>query len=211
MNTHLPDPIRSLALMFRALPGVGPKSALRFVYALLKSPKEKTEQLAAALLSLHDHVKSCTGCGAFTMQSPCSICRDGNRDGSVLCVVAESRDISTFEFTGEYRGRYFVLGGLLSPLDGTTPDKLQGEQLAALIETQQNLKEIILAFNPDMKGEATVLYLTKRLAAYPVRITTLARGLPTGADLEYADEVTLADALRGRRQVANQKQGQSAI
>ncbi|MBI4280998.1 recombination protein RecR [Candidatus Uhrbacteria bacterium] len=199
MNIHLPDPVRELAILFKMLPGVGPKTALRFVYALLKESPQKTEQLARAMLSLHQRLKICSSCGGFTLQDPCLICRDSNRDASLLCVVAESRDIATIELTGEFQGHYFVLGGLLSPLDGITPDLLRVDSLIERASGQPEIKEIILALNPDLKGESTILYLTKQLMPLGKILTTLARGLPLGADLEYADEVTLADALKGRR------------
>lgn len=203
MNSHLPDPIRTLAHLFRDLPGVGPKTALRFVFGLLKEPREKSERLARALLALHAQVKSCIGCGAFTMTSPCALCKDPARDTRALCVVAESRDIATIEATGEFQGQYFVLGGVLSPLEGSTPDVLRTEDLASRLASHPEITEVILAFSPDLRGESTILYLVKRLQNLPVRVTKLARGLPLGADLEYADEVTLADALKGRRDVVD--------
>ena len=188
-------------MQFRSLPGVGPKTALRFVFALLKEPREKAERLAQMLINLHAHVKSCTECGSYAMKSPCAICLDGKRDSQALCIVAESRDIATLETTGEFRGYYFVLGGLLSPLEGATPDTLRIQTLLDRLAGHPEVKEVIFAFNPDLRGESTVLYLAKQLAQFPVTLTTLARGLPLGADLEYADEVTLADALKGRRAV----------
>ncbi|MBI4133524.1 recombination protein RecR [Candidatus Uhrbacteria bacterium] len=202
MNTHLPDPIRALAQLFKELPGVGPKTALRFVFALLREPREKSERLARALLSLHAHIKTCATCGVFTSHNPCATCKDPKRDPRILCVVAESRDIATIESTGEYSGRYFVLGGLLSPLEGSTPDTLRVTELADRLSAHPEIKEVVLAFSPDLRGESTILFLVKRLQGYPVKLTRLARGLPLGADLEYADEVTLADALKGRREIA---------
>lgn len=179
---------------------MGPKTALRFVYALLAKSPTDVSKLARTLLALHDHIKACQGCGAFTSANPCNICKDPKRDAAMICVVAESRDISTIEGTGEYNGRYHVLGGLLSPLEGSTPDTLRiGELFSKL--SQGTVKEVVLAISHDLRGESTMLYLGKRLAQYPAKITRLARGLPLGADIEYADEVTLADALRGRKEI----------
>lgn len=201
MNQHLPDPIRNLSILFRELPGVGPKTALRFVFALLKSPKITSERLAHALLTIHNQIKTCENCGCFTMQSTCSICKNNNRDKSLLCVVAESRDIASIEATGEFNGYYFVLGGLLSPIEGVTPGTLRINELLGRVRIENEIKEIILAFSPDLKGESTTLYLSKYLQNFSVRITKLGRGLPLGADLEYADEVTLSDALKGRKEI----------
>lgn len=204
MNQHLPDPIRNLAQMFRELPGVGPKTALRFVFALLKRSPQEAEQLAESIRRLHHTVQTCENCWAYTMSAPCAICKDPNRDAAILCVVAESRDIATIEATEEFNGRYFVLGGLLSPLEGSTPDLLRMAELVTHLKSHPETQEMILAFSPDLRGESTMLYLSKRLSDIPIVMTKLARGLPLGADLEYADEVTLADALRGRRKIERQ-------
>lgn len=200
MNNYLPDPIRSLAALFKELPGVGPKTALRFVFSLLKKTPADAERLARALLSLHAHVKTCTECGAYATNSPCTICKDQKRNSTTICIIAESRDIAVIEATGEFNGRYHVLGGLLSPIEGVTPETLRLNELSTRL-LSGNITEIILALSNDLKGESTTLFLVKRLASYPIKITRLARGLPLGADLEYADEVTLADALRGRREI----------
>lgn len=199
MNQHLPDPIRNLAQLFRKLPGVGPKTALRFVFALLAAPGEESERLARSLMTLRSQVKTCGRCGSFTMGNPCEICRDERRDPSILCIVAESRDIATIEATGQFQGYYFVLGGLLSPLEGTTPAELRTTALINRINETPALRELVLGFSSDLRGESTILYLSKLLLNYSLRLTTLARGLPLGTDLEYADEVTLGDALRERR------------
>ncbi len=202
MNSHLPDPIRVLAALFKELPGVGPKTALRFVFALLKRPPVEVQKLARALLTLHQAIKNCETCGAIASKTPCALCLDEKRDSALLCLVAESRDIAALESTGEFNGRYHVLGGLLSPLEGSTPDLLRLDELFNRLG-QGQIKEVILAFSPDLRGESTMLFLMKRLSTYPLRITRLARGLPLGAELEYADEVTLGDALRGRREVVD--------
>ncbi len=200
MNNYLPDPIRALAALFKELPGVGPKTALRFVFSLLKKSPADAERLARGLLALHSHVKTCTACGAYAVNSPCTICKDPKRDQNILCLIAESRDIAVIEATGEFNGRYHILGGLLSPIEGATPDTLRLNELFTRLASG-GITEIIFALSNDLKGESTSLFLVKRLANYPVKITRLARGLPMGADLEYADEVTLADALRGRREI----------
>lgn len=201
MNNHLPDPIRNLAQLFRELPGVGPKTALRFVFALLKRSPQDAGQLAESIHRLHRTVQTCESCGAYTMSASCAICKDQNRDPTILCVVAESRDIATIESTGEFNGRYFVLGGLLSPLEGSTPDMLRITELVRYLAQHPAVQEVILAVSPDLRGESTMLYLSKRLAALSITISKLGRGLPLGADIEYADEVTLADALRSRRKI----------
>lgn len=204
MNNHLPDPIRNLAMLFRELPGVGPKTALRFVFSLLKKSDVDTTRLARAIATLKQNVKTCDECGSFTTHNPCAICKDSNRTKNILCVVAESRDIATIESTAEFNGQYFVLGGLLSPIEGSTPDMLRIDTLLDRLNGQTEIQEIVLAFSPDLRGESTILYLTKHLSHLPVKLTKLARGLPLGADLEYADEVTLGDALRGRREIEQQ-------
>jgi len=204
MNQYLPDPIKSLAILFQELPGVGPKTALRFVFSLLNKHRDNTEKLARTLMALHNHIKFCDICGAYAIKNPCTICADATRQKNILCVVAESRDISTIEMTDEYQGQYHVLGGLLSPIEGATPDILRIRELEERISTGV-FTELLLAFSSDIKGETTALFLSNQLRPYEIKITKLARGLPLGADLEYADEVTLADALRGRREVEQPK------
>jgi recombination protein RecR len=182
------------------LPGIGRKTALRLTYHLLKQTPEQSRRLADALRTLSDKVRPCSRCFNLTEEELCGICRDPRRDPTLICVVEEAADIGAIERAGEYRGQYHVLGGRLSPLDGVTPDDLTIPQLVKRVETTSNgVREIILATNPSLEGEATALYVQRQLTTYPVSITRIARGLPVGGDLEYADGVTIAQALSARR------------
>lgn len=194
-----PEPITNLVAAFARLPGVGPKTALRYVYYLLKQPKADLHVMARALLELGERIQTCPTCFTYTERALCEHCADDRRDKSILCVVEEPRDISTIEATNMYHGRYHVLGGVLSPIEGMTPEALRIRELVERVQTG-NITEIILALSPTNQGEATILYLTKLLSPH-VSVTRLARGLPMGATLEFADEVTLGDALKGRRKV----------
>jgi len=178
------------------LPGVGRKSAQRHVFYLLKAPAEDVEALAQSILELKTKVRYCSICFNITEQDPCPICSDETRDKSTICVVEEPHDLVAFEKTGEYKGLYHCLGGVLSPLDGIGPDDLHIKELLARID--ENVKEIIVATNPSTEGEATALYLTKLLKPLNLKITRIARGIPVGSDLEFADEITLTRALQGR-------------
>lgn len=180
------------------LPGIGRKTALRLTYHLLKQPPEQSRRLAEALRTLSDKVRPCSRCFNLTEDELCVICRDPRRDAALICVVEEAADIGAIERAGEYRGQYHVLGGRLSPLDGVTPDDLTISQLVRRVEGG-GIREVILATNPSLEGEATALYLQRQLTTFPVSITRLARGLPVGGDLEYADGVTIAQALSARR------------
>lgn len=197
---RFPEAIQNAAAALSRLPGVGPKTALRYVFFLLKQPKSDLPMMAKMITDLGEKVKVCNQCFAYTETERCEICRDEQRDGSLLCVVEESRDIATIEATNMYQGRYHVLGGTLNPIEGVTPEVLNAKELADRLKENSEVREIILAFSPDVHGEATMMYLTKQLAPLNIKITRLARGLPTGASLEYADEVTLGDALKGRRE-----------
>ncbi len=184
------------------LPGIGRKTALRLTYHLLKQPKEQSRRLAEALRTLSDKVRACSQCFNLTEEELCVICRDPRRDPTLICVVEESADIGAIERAGEYRGHYHVLGGRLSPLDGVTPDDLTIPQLVRRIErTDSGVREVILATNPSLEGEATALYVQRQLVAYSLSVTRIARGLPVGGDLEYADGVTIAQALSARREM----------
>lgn len=180
------------------LPGIGRKTALRLTYHLLKQQPEQSRRLADSLLALAERVRPCARCFNLTEEELCSICRDPRRDAAVICTVEEAADIGAIERAGEYRGQYHVLGGRLSPLDGVTPDDLTIPQLVRRVEGGE-VREVILATNPSLEGEATALYVQRQLAAYPLSITRIARGLPVGGDLEYADGVTIAQALSARR------------
>lgn len=182
------------------LPGIGRKTALRLTYHLLKQPKEQSRRLADALRTLSDKVRACSKCFNLTEEELCVICRDPRRDPTLICVVEEAADIGAIERAGEYRGHFHVLGGRLSPLDGVTPDDLTIPQLVRRIEqTESGVREVILATNPSLEGEATALYVQRQLASFPLSVTRIARGLPVGGDLEYADGVTIAQALSARR------------
>ena len=182
------------------LPGIGRKTALRLAFHLLKAPEEEARKLSRAIQVVRDRVRACTECGNLTEQSPCEICRSNRRDGTTLCVVEEASDIMAIERTGEYRGLYHVLGGRLSPLDGVGPAELNVSPLLHRVGAGV-VREVVLATNPSVEGEATALYLNKLIAPLGVRVTRIARGLPVGGDLEYADGVTIAEALNGRREL----------
>ena len=182
------------------LPSVGQKSAQRLALHLLRASREEALQLAEAIRAVKEHVGFCGLCGNFSEQDPCLICRDEQRDGSLVCVVEQPVDVLAFERTGQFKGRYHVLGGALSPLDGTHPEDLRIRQLLERLQ-REPIKEVILATNPNVAGEATALYLSRLLAPLGVRVTRIARGVPMGSDLEYSDLVTLARALQGRREV----------
>jgi recombination protein RecR len=195
---HFPEPIANLVAAFSRLPGVGPKTALRYVFYLLKQPATDLDVMARALIQLGERVQICTKCFTYTEQDICDICRDPKRDRSKLCVVEESRDISTIESTQVYQGLYHVLGGNLNPIEGMTPDTIRIRELQTNLEQNPEITEVILALSPTSHGEATMMYLSKRLQSPNRSLTRLARGLPVGATLEFADEVTLGDALTGR-------------
>ena len=180
------------------LPGIGRKTALRLTYHLLKQPPEQSRRLADALLTLSEKVRPCTRCFNLTEEELCSICRDPRRDPALICVVEDAADIGAIERAAEFRGQYHVLGGRLSPLDGITPEDLAIGQLVQRVEAGE-VREVILATNPSLEGEATALYVQRQLVTLPVTVSRIARGLPVGGDLEYADGVTIAQALSARR------------
>ncbi len=180
------------------LPGIGRKTAQRLTYHLLRQPAEQTRRLAAALVTLAERVRPCERCYNLTEEALCAICRDARRDASVICAVEESSDIGAIERAGEFRGYYHVLGGRLSPLDGVGPEDLTIAQLEQRVAAGE-VREVIVATNPSIEGEATALYVQRRLSAHSVTVSRIARGLPVGGDLEYADGVTIAQALLARR------------
>src|SRR6058998_3974487 len=190
--------IDDLATELSKLPGIGRKTALRLTYHLLKQSKEQSRRLAESLLTLSDRVRPCERCFNLTEDAICSICRDPRRDQSLVCVVEEPSDIGAIERAGEFRGLYHVLGGRLSPLDGIGPENLHVDDLVRRVATNE-IKEVILATNPSLEGEATALYVQRQLASRPITVSRIARGLPVGGDLEYADGVTIAQALAARR------------
>jgi recombination protein RecR len=188
----------------KKLPTIGQKSAQRLAMHLLKMPKEDALRLADVIRIVKEQVGYCNRCGNFSEQDPCLICSDPQRDPTLLCVVEQPVDVLAFERTGTFRGRYHVLGGALSPLDGTTPDDLRIQSLLQRLSGaggEQAVTEVILATNPNVAGEATALYIARLLAPLGVKVTRIARGVPMGSDLEYSDLVTLARALQGRREL----------
>jgi recombination protein RecR len=196
--------IDELTAELARLPGIGRKTALRLTFFLLKRSPEEARRLARAIETVAERVRECSRCGTLTEADPCGICTDPGRDPSTICVVEEAADVGAIERTGQYRGYYHVLGGRLSPLDGIGPDELNIEGLLRRLreaEAGRGVNELIIATNPSVEGEATALYLQKLVRPQGVRVTRLARGLPVGGDLEYADGVTIAEALSGRREL----------
>jgi recombination protein RecR len=192
--------IDNLVAQLTRLPGIGSRTAQRLAFHLLQVPKQEAIALAEAIHEVKDRVRFCSECGNLTEEETCTICRDGRRDHSVICVVEQPVDLLSVERTAEYRGLYHVLGGALSPLDGVEPEHLRIDELLARV-SRNGVTEVVLATNPNMTGEATAAYLADRLRGR-VRVTRLASGLPVGGDLEYADEVTLGRALAGRREMS---------
>lgn len=194
--------IEELTTELSRLPGIGRKTALRLTYFLLKRAPEESRRLASAIEAVAERVRECSRCGNLTETDPCELCADPRRDGSIICVVEEAADIGAIEGTGKFRGRYHVLGGRLSPLEGIGPAELNMERLLQRLAGEDSpVEELIIATNPSVEGEATALYLQKLVRPQGVRVTRLARGLPVGGDLEYADGVTIAEALAGRREL----------
>ncbi|MHB8462520.1 MAG: recombination mediator RecR [Vulcanimicrobiaceae bacterium] len=198
MSQTLAQPVAALINEFSKLPTVGPKTAARLVFHLLNRPRNEAQALADAIMAMKDKVRFCTSCFSLTENDPCAICSDERRDAHTFCVVAEAKDIFAIERAQSYRGRYHVLCGLISPMDGVGPADLRVKELVERIGRERPT-EIILATNPNAEGEATAMYLSRLLAPLGPRITRLASGLPIGGDLDYADEVTIARALEGRR------------
>lgn len=193
-------PVQDLIDELGRLPGVGPKSAQRIAFHLLKVPAEDALRLSRAIAEAKARVTFCTRCFNIAEGAECSICSDDRRDPSVVCVVEESRDIVAVEKTGEFRGRYHVLQGAISPIEGIGPDQLRVKELLGRLEPE-GVQEVILCTNPNIEGEATAMYLGRLLKPLGVKVTRIASGLPVGGDLEYADELTLGRALEGRREV----------
>ncbi|MGH7276247.1 MAG: recombination mediator RecR [Candidatus Rokuibacteriota bacterium] len=197
---YYPEPVARLIEALQRLPGIGPKTAQRLTFFLLKRPVDEVRELSESLVAVKEKIVYCRTCFNVTDEDPCRICADPARDGRLLCVVEEPNDLMAMERTGEYRGRYHVLLGALSPLDGIGPDELKVRELLTRLETDP-VREVILATNPNVEGDATAIYLAKLLRPLDLRVTRIARGLPVGGDLEYADEVTLTRALEGRREM----------
>lgn len=193
-------PLARLVEQFRRLPGIGPKSAARLAYYILAMDKAQARELAESIIDAKDKISYCSVCFDLTDSDPCRICRSEERNAELICVVEEPRDVAAMERTREYRGRYHVLHGSLSPLDGIGPDELRLKEL--LIRMQDGrVREVIMATNPDVEGEATAMYIARLLKPLGIKVTRIGHGLPVGGDLEYADEVTLAKALENRREM----------
>ena len=194
------EPVSRLIEELGKLPGIGPKSAARLTYHLLRIPEAEARALAEAIIAVKEKTVLCSSCQNITDSNPCAICGSKERDHSIICVVKEPLDIMALERTGQYKGLYHVLHGVLSPMDGIGPDDLKIKELLQRLKTNP-VKEVILATNPNLEGEATAMYLQRLLSPFGVRLTRLARGLPVGGYLEYADEVTLTHALEGRQEM----------
>ena len=184
---------------FQRLPGIGSKSAARLAYYLLRSPRDEADRLASAITESREAVRRCSVCNTLTETDPCEICSDDRRDASLLCVVEEPGNVAAIEKTREFRGRYHVLWGALSPLRGIGPDEIDVAGLVSRVTPE--VREVVLATNPNVEGETTALYIAKRLKPSGVRVTRIAFGLPVGGDIEYADEVTMARSLENRREL----------
>jgi len=198
----LPLPIQNLIDELSKLPGIGTKSAQRLAFYLLRCPDQDINNLAQAIGNLKKKIRFCERCFNLSEQNLCPICRDPGRDKSIICVVEDSLDIVALEKTEEYKGIYHVLHGVISPVDGLGPEQLKIKELISRIkQSKDKMKEIILATNPSLEGEATAMYLLRQLKPLGVKVTRIARGLPAGGDLEYADEITLTNALKGRMEI----------
>jgi recombination protein RecR len=194
------EPVARLIDEFSKLPGIGPKTAQRLTYFLLRAPSEQAHALAEALVRMKERTVFCSVCFNMTELDPCAVCQDQRRDRASICVVEEPLDVLALERTRVFRGLYHVLHGAISPVDGIGPEDLRIRELLDRVE-REKIGEVVLATNPNLEGEATAMFIHRQLRSLPVRVTRLARGLPVGGDLEYADEVTLSRALEGRREM----------
>jgi recombination protein RecR len=194
------DSLAKMITELQKLPGIGPKSAQRLAFFLLGSSRQSVEELTGAILQAKDRLKYCSQCFNITDIDPCKICSDSSRRDDLLCVVADPKDLVAIERSGVYNGKYHVLGGVISPLDGVEPDSLRIKELLSKLDNGR-IKELVLAISPTTEGEATVIYLNKLLRPLGVKTTKIAYGLPIGADMDYADPATLSKALEGRREV----------
>ena len=195
-----PKAIATLIEQFQKFPSVGPKSAQRMAFYLLRLPRNDVENLAKAIIEAKENTKTCEICYNISQTNPCEICSSTHRDNSTVCVVAESKDLNAIEKTNEYKGLYHVLQGLISPLDGIGAEDIRIKELLNRL-TDEKIKEVILAISPSVEGEATSLYLTKLIKPFGIKVSRIAFGLPVGADLEYADEITIAKAIEGRHEI----------
>lgn len=200
MSGYNVTPLSNLIEQFERLPGIGKKTAQRLAYFVLQMPQDEAEDFSRSILEAHKKIKYCKVCKNLTDQELCSVCRNAARDRSIVCVVEDPRDVIALERTGEFSASYHVLHGAISPLNGIGPDQLYIKELLKRI-TNEPIKEVIMATNPTVEGEATAMYISKLLKPLGVKVTRLAYGIPVGGDLEYADEVTLSRALMGRSEI----------
>lgn len=197
-----PAPVTKLIDEFSRLPGVGPKTASRLTFYLLRNPADRALSLAEALQELHEKVKFCSQCFNIDEHDPCTFCTNENRDRSIICVVEEPLDVLAIERTREYHGLYHVLHGVVAPTEGVGPEDLKISELVGRVQSSETqVREIIIATNPNLEGEATAMYIARQFDGANMKLTRLARGLPVGGDLEYADEITLSRALSGRSEM----------
>ena len=194
------DPIRTLVNEMSKLPGIGKKTAQRLAYHIISMPEEDVRALAVAIFNGKKQTHFCSVCGNYTDEDPCRTCTDPERDGSILCVVRDPRDVSAMERMRDFNGRYHVLHGVISPMDGVGPDDIRIRELVARLGSGE-VKEVVLATNPDIEGEATASYIARLIKPMGVRVTRIAHGVPVGGDLEYTDEITLSKAFEGRREL----------
>jgi recombination protein RecR len=200
MTSGVPRPVERLVEAFARLPGIGTKTASRLTYYLLRVSQEESKELAEALLEMRTETRFCSSCFNITVDDPCPICQDERREGRLICVVEEPLDVVAIERTQQFDGRYHVLHGAINPVEGIGPEDLRIDELLARLEAEA-VEELIVATNPTLEGEATAMYLKRQLAGRPVKLTRLARGLPSGGDLEYADTTTLTQAFQGRSEL----------
>ena len=198
--TFLPAPIAALIAELRQLPGIGPRSAERLAMHLVQADADAVQRLAASLIHAKERIRFCSLCGALTEQEPCALCSDPRRDAAIMCLVERPTDILSLEKSGTFRGRYHVLGGRISPLNGVGPEDLRIAELEQRL-AHEPIHEVIIALGTDVEGDATSYYLAKRLTRAGLRVSRIAHGLPAGSGLEFADELTLSRALEGRREI----------
>ncbi len=199
-GSSTPEPIQRLVEAFHRLPGIGPKSAQRLAYHILRTSEQEAAALARAILDVKERIRLCSQCMNITEADPCAFCQDPRRDRSVVCVVEQPLDVLAIERSGGYRGLYHVLHGVLNPMDGIGPEHIHVRELVLRLQGGE-IQEVIMATNPSLEGEATAMYIQRLIGPAGVKVTRLARGLPSGADLEYTDDVTLARALEGRQEL----------
>ncbi len=195
-----PEPIQRLIEAFHRLPGIGPKSAQRLAYHVLRAPEQEAAALAEALLDVKHRIRLCSTCMNITESDPCGLCTDDRRDRTTICVVEQALDVLAIERSGGYKGLYHVLHGVLNPMDGVGPEDIHVRELVVRLQSGE-AHEVIMATNPSLEGEATAMYIQRLIGPAGVKVTRLARGLPSGADLEYTDDITLARALEGRQEI----------